>query len=707
MPPGTDAELKKRLEKIQEKLDALEGQTDAGIRKETMEQLESMVEAAKDYRNTMSSVDPVLDKQLKDLEKTNNSLSAIVLTNKGITRTFKDMAKESRDFAFSTEKWFAKGEEIAKVYLGVSKNIGLSGKRSQLLTKSFQDSASEAIRLGVKLSDMDDIYQNFAEASGRARVLSEKEAENIAKLAAGTGMFVGDASKMAEQFDLMGLSSEKVFGPDGYINQAIGDSQKMGLNANKVIGVLEKNLSSMQKYSFSNGVKGMVEMSKLAVKMRVDVSEMLGMADKFYHPEAAIEAAANLQLLGGDIAKAFGDPFTVMYEARNKPEELAKRVGKMTENMVSFNEQTGEFDFPAEARMQLQSVSKELGIGMDSLTDMTRQMSKIKSIKMKVSGAVVDDESRDAIAGLARMEDGEWKVDFIDDQGKKQTKAIDDLTQAQAELALGQQKDFDDKSEKDFLRDIALNTQTFSEKVALQQESRQVGLAAQTGVYEATMEGFLDETVTAYDNFQKDLFTTIQEGIAGEEGGSGAVMRKAFGVDEGGENALVEGMRVAYGNMIGSMNESIDSGEFNVDSMTSKVTDADIFLGGVFGGKDDVRFDTGGKTMVSGPAGTFTINDLDEYYGKDGAFIAGTNLGVDKKVNSVNTSAVAGNSTVTHKGRVRINVDVKSDNKSLDISNMEDTITKTVSNMFLNGRGSIDGNNTSKSNSVMVGGGSL
>jgi hypothetical protein len=141
--------------------------------------------------------------------------------------------------------------------------------------------------------------------------------------------------------------------------------------------------------------------------------------------------------------------------------------------------------------------------------------------------------------------------------------------------------------------------------------------------------------------------------------------------------------------------------------MTSKVTDADIFLGGVFGGKDDVRFDTGGKTMVSGPAGTFTINDLDEYYGKDGAFIAGTNLGVDKKVNSVNTSAVAGNSTVTHKGRVRINVDVKSDNKSLDISNMEDTITKTVSNMFLNGRGSIDGNNTSKSNSVMVGGGSL
>jgi DNA polymerase/3'-5' exonuclease PolX len=132
--------------------------------------------------------------------------------------------------------------------------------------------------------------------------------------------------------------------------------------------------------------------------MRVDVSEILQMADKFYHPEAAIEAAANLQLLGGDIAEAFGDPLAIMYEARNKPEELAKRIGKMTENMVSFNEKTGEFNFPPEARMNLQAVSKELGIGMESLTEMTRQASKIKSIRMDVSGNILDEDMRDGIA---------------------------------------------------------------------------------------------------------------------------------------------------------------------------------------------------------------------------------------------------------------------------------------------------------------------
>ena len=57
--------------------------------------------------------------------------------------------------------------------------------------------------------------------------------------------------------------------------------------------------------------------------MRIDVSDVLQMADQFYEPEKAIEAAANLQMLGGDIAEAFGDPFETMYLARNKPEELA------------------------------------------------------------------------------------------------------------------------------------------------------------------------------------------------------------------------------------------------------------------------------------------------------------------------------------------------------------------------------------------------
>ena len=50
---------------------------------------------------------------------------------------------------------------------------------------------------------------------------------------------------------------------------------------------------------------------------------------KIYEPDFRID-----EMLGGDIAKAFGDPFETMYLARNKPEELAKKLQDMTENMV-------------------------------------------------------------------------------------------------------------------------------------------------------------------------------------------------------------------------------------------------------------------------------------------------------------------------------------------------------------------------------------
>ena len=72
-----------------------------------------------------------------------------------------------------------------------------------------------------------------------------------------------------------------------------------------------------------------------------------------------------------------------MYMARNKPEELAKRVGEMTENMMQFNAETGEYEMPAEVRMQLKAAGDQLGINTEKMVEMARMTSKIKDIKMK------------------------------------------------------------------------------------------------------------------------------------------------------------------------------------------------------------------------------------------------------------------------------------------------------------------------------------
>ena len=157
--------------------------------------------------------------------------------------------------------------------------------------------------IGLELSDVQDMYDTMAETTGRMRILGIEETESISRLAAGTSLHATEATKLVEQFDLMGISAEKTA---SIINSTIGSAKEMGLNSGKVVRVLSENMKTMQQYSFAGGVKGMTEMAKQAVKMRVDVGEVLQMADKFYEPEAAIEAAANLQMLGGDI-RSFGD----------------------------------------------------------------------------------------------------------------------------------------------------------------------------------------------------------------------------------------------------------------------------------------------------------------------------------------------------------------------------------------------------------------
>ena len=691
MPTSPEENLENQIKQINDALAKLESVTNSADRSEQLKQIKDLTKAAEDYAKANNISAGKLNDQLNDIKTTNTELSSMLLVNKSIVKTFKEMSKESRNFAVSTSEWFTKGEELAKQYLSVSKNIGISDQRTKTLSKSFNATVGEALKLGIGLDGVREIFDTFAESSGRARILSEEEGENIAKVAAGTGLYASEASILAEQFDLMGISSEKTV---GFINEAIGSSREMGLNSNKVIKTLQSNMKSMQQYSFASGVKGMTNMAKQSVKMRVDVSEILQMADKFYQPEAAIEAAANLQLLGGDIAEAFGDPFQVMYEARNKPEELAKRVGKMTENMVSFNEQTGEFDMPAEARMQLQAVSKELGIGMDSLTEMTRQASKIKSIRMDVSGNILDEDMRDGIAGMARMKDGKWVVDF-EEGGKTMTKSIDDLSLEQAKLLVDQKKEFEDKSEKDLLQDIALNTQTFSERMKNVQSSRQYDFAGQIDVYEATMEGFLDETITTYDDGLKNMFSALNKSI-GDNGGIGQVMKDAFAVDAAsGENVISSGIRTIFDQITNTITEAGASGDgFSVDSMSSKVTDAKIYVKGVFGA-EDVSMDVGGKTLVTGPAGTFTLDDKDEYYGKDGKFTAGTNLGLDEKIKNVSTSKSSAKTSSELKvsGAATINVNITS-NTPIS-SNMEPALITAISNrvgQIANQNGQLDAN---------------
>lgn len=423
---------------------------------------------------------------------------------KDVRDTLKGSIVNMKEFTRDQQAQYQLAEQLAKSYKETALQIGLSVGRSEMFSKEFKFAAANVAKFGGEVNDVQEIYEDFADNSGRVRILGADEVENIYKLGAAANMIGDEASTLFEAFELMGVSNLEA---TERMEQLIEDSQKVGLNSSKVVKTMAQNMKTMQTYSFANGVKGMTEMSKLAVKMRLDVSDMLGMADKFYEPEGAIEAAANLQMLGGDIAKAFGDPFETMYLARNKPEELAKRLQDMTENMMQFNEETNQYEFPPEVRMQLKAAGDQLGIDVSKMTEMAMQTSKLKDVKIKLnmSGNITDEDMKEGIANLARIDkNGDFVVDFIDKNGEKVTQSIDKLTSGEAEMVLNTPQD-----EKDYMGQMLYNSRTTNERIEDLNNSFQKAFVGNVDAYKL-IEDSTKQTITTLQDRTLDAIENIK-----------------------------------------------------------------------------------------------------------------------------------------------------------------------------------------------------
>jgi len=444
---------------------------------------------------------------VKTLKEKLGTLKAMGTATGQIYHNIAATGNEFREFLTDSTKQLKMAEDMARTYKKIGVEIGMTGKSAKFMEKSFKGALGTVLEMGVSQEDLASIYTDISDATGRMSQLTKEDAISIAAMGESMDMTSSEAASMSESFMLMGLTTEQI---EDNILETYKSAQSMGLNATKVIKTLQTNMKSLQGYSFANGVKGMTEMAKQAVKMRLDVSDVLAMADKFYQPEAAIEAAANLQMLGGDIAEAFGDPFETMYLARNKPEELAKKVGEMTENMMQFNEETGEYEFPAEVRMQLKAAGEQLGINTENMIEMARQTSKIKDIKMKFT-SVGDDEMKESLASMAKFKDGKFVIETEEFGDLGLDQVTDDMAKTIME---------ENQTSEESLIDIARNTKVMSDKLTNVQAGKEAKVAGATNIYELTadevapmiqsMTDGMDKLATEYINkadvFIKDMF---------------------------------------------------------------------------------------------------------------------------------------------------------------------------------------------------------
>jgi hypothetical protein len=176
----------------------------------------------------------------------------------------------------------------------------------------------------------------------------------------------------------------------------------------------------------------MIKMAAYSEKYKISMEAVAGVAEKVFRPEGAIEAAANLQMLGGGLSE-LGDPFDLMYKARYAPEELAKSLSQAAAQSAVFNEKTGEFEMNALELDRMREAATALGMDMGELVKTAKQTAKINMFKGMFTG--MDKEQKEMLAGMVEMKDGRATITI---DGK--TNYVDELNQTQLAGLLDQKK---------------------------------------------------------------------------------------------------------------------------------------------------------------------------------------------------------------------------------------------------------------------------
>ena len=331
--------------------------------------------------------------------------------------------------------------EFSQKTRDVAANIGLSSNNMNMLQSNIEQSAIQMARYGVSVTDALEAQQAYSEELGRSVILTQSALKNMSMIGKATGLGMQGMAGLTAQMDAFGLGAEQ---SAGMIYDMYSESAAMGLNAGKVIKKFEQNIGLLNKLNFKNGIKGLQKMTQLSEKYKIDMNEVASASAKAFSPEGAIDMAAQLQTLGGSLA-GLGDPFQLMYKARNNPEKFAEDIAQAAAQSAVFNKQSGEFEVSAMEMDRLRVAAEATGQSMESLVGTAKQTAKINMFKGLLGGKGLKPEEQDAVAMMAQMVDGKAQIQIgVGSDGKAIMKDLSSLGKDEMQKVLNDKKNAKD-----------------------------------------------------------------------------------------------------------------------------------------------------------------------------------------------------------------------------------------------------------------------
>ena len=294
--------------------------------------------------------------------------------------------------------------------------------RMDEMNDAVSRAAAGVIRLGGDISDVNTTMAGIAEGARRNVIATE---DQVSKLYAASKILETSAGSIVESFAEVGYETSQI-GPN--LEDSISYVQSVGLNAKTVMTDVTQNMSLMNRFNFSDGVRGLTKMAAQASMLRFDMSATATFAEKVMKPEEAIKTAAALQRLGVAVGQ-LGDPFAMMNDSLTNPGALQDSIIKATQQFVELDA-AGNFTINRQGLLTLREMAEETGISYDQLTKSALAAASLNERLSAISPSLKFDkpEDRQFLANMATKKDGEYVVQIKDDKGAIEYKKLGDIT---------------------------------------------------------------------------------------------------------------------------------------------------------------------------------------------------------------------------------------------------------------------------------------
>lgn len=284
------------------------------------------------------------------------------------------------------------------------KRMGSNKETIEELRKSTIDFVESTRGIYGSMEEIIKLQGDYNVSIGRSISLTKEQKENLGALKG----LVGEqtAIEFSAKLENFGLNPEEV---GKRVGKMFSNASKSGLAFETYSKNFLNNIKLAQNYTFKRGLEGLEAMARKSTAIRLDMQQTANFADKVSTLEGAVEASAQLSVLGGDFAK-YSNPLTMMYEGLNDMESLQDRVVKMFGDVGKWDYSKGQVDVSVFNRERLKRAAPAMGMDYSSIMEMINNNARRNIIESKLNG-VYDEDTKELILNKAQLDkEGNAKV---------------------------------------------------------------------------------------------------------------------------------------------------------------------------------------------------------------------------------------------------------------------------------------------------------